>query len=1195
MSRRRGKNSNHAPRLRGIRRGGSSSEEHTYIYYELRCKTPVTLVPFIANMKKLVQLVGLWTRRQVQKLKGDHNCLAVRCRHREIQRLNGLVVRLSQVGIVPDDAAGRRVYLGAPFSPHFTLTGFQDLRMRVERGEYGAAPERKGGGNGRSPRNTRRSGQLGVDVDALLKQFPFHHWEQYRPDARQGRADPRCEYRGPPDNINLMLLVVINVPVLCAPITCSQSERAWLHIYVATNEERTSAPVYTVLTDKYTFTLLPPDFYWRTVKWGVSKQLSSNHSIKRKQQCLETASPPNEFAKYSAVHTRRTQQEPVTRVEPEETECIAATHERVARQPLHTCCDVNFTTVFNWPILYPLFDWKHEAPEMGLCFIGYCMHERLFRHCICKYSVALSTSRDEETMSRGATCDPQRRVDDQVKYRRFTIEREREREDATSGVQFSRAIARAFGALCAMRRAVCPSRYYALSTRSAAAVTCMANVPLPSYPLSFCDLLTAMGVMSHSCVQHRFPERARFDYRNSCVFGFLCFSEITAGAPWNPHKVTADGASYADQLKTGRNRSRPEVFGKSWKTEIRLVGLRLERGSSQTHCLYKSHSRLPGPLELMERKHPITCIVLYRIGTRQMPSMKPTRARKLASLASKMASLDRKVLERRSPISARYSTDQLVAQPIGNMLQYATGAAANEQTAEALVYTGLWSLAYMSLNSRNFPIPNNRVQTIGSFYLAYDVPTLLANDAILAACAAGVSHGFVSLLYCQVSPVKTQDPFPKPRTANQRTSTLTTKNPPRRVVSVCVFLSTPWFYVNDSLLLYYFSLSCNIEFCHMITTVVLYSITREKFASSIACTLDSTVLCTNMPIPTAHWLSTFTVEDDNWTPRIGRKEVQCWDTEIGCVQPARSVFLILSLWAVRTRSPPTKANRAQYPAGQPNFRKCQSCQTIPLVDGSSRRSPVSPDPPFRHRSIFTPITLIGSQDLAVKNRPNLFTDSLRGQILFRRDWKNSQREENDAQNTWEKSLNFAFIGCCPTPGSYGIRNVFPCKSAIGSEACRAGLISCDPIAKRPDYSLLTKVNLVRFPAGSPSYFRMGKPCRTMLLVGGFPRGSPVSPALAFGRCSILTSINPYRPSGPRCGRGTGNAKCAHGLKECGDISGCLRHERGEVQQLTRNRHSSRKCLHEVATVWNEPARPSKTLRCYRLPATPSREVPTGCS
>ncbi|KAJ8898115.1 hypothetical protein PR048_003475 [Dryococelus australis] len=45
------------------------------------------------------------------------------------------------------------------------------------------------------------------------------------------------------------------------------------------------------------------------------------------------------------------------------------------------------------------------------------------------------------------------------------------------------------------------------------------------------------------------------------------------------------------------------------------------------------------------------------------------------------------------------------------------------------------------------------------------------------------------------------------------------------------------------------------------------------------------------------------------------------------------------------------------------------------------------------------------------------------------------------------SLRRVFIGCCPTPGSYGIRKVFSCKSAIGSEASRAGLINCDPIAK----------------------------------------------------------------------------------------------------------------------------------------------------
>ncbi|KAJ8881856.1 hypothetical protein PR048_018342 [Dryococelus australis] len=53
------------------------------------------------------------------------------------------------------------------------------------------------------------------------------------------------------------------------------------------------------------------------------------------------------------------------------------------------------------------------------------------------------------------------------------------------------------------------------------------------------------------------------------------------------------------------------------------------------------------------------------------------------------------------------------------------------------------------------------------------------------------------------------------------------------------------------------------------------------------------------------------------------------------------------------RSPPTKANRAQYPVGSPEFRKWGSFWTMPLVSGFSRGSPVSPAPSFRRCSIFT--------------------------------------------------------------------------------------------------------------------------------------------------------------------------------------------------------------------------------------------------
>ncbi|KAJ8868188.1 hypothetical protein PR048_031997 [Dryococelus australis] len=59
--------------------------------------------------------------------------------------------------------------------------------------------------------------------------------------------------------------------------------------------------------------------------------------------------------------------------------------------------------------------------------------------------------------------------------------------------------------------------------------------------------------------------------------------------------------------------------------------------------------------------------------------------------------------------------------------------------------------------------------------------------------------------------------------------------------------------------------------------------------------------------------------------------------------------------------------------GHPDFRKWESCQTMPLVCGFSRGCPVLPAPSFWCLSILTSIILIGSQDIAVKSRPSLFT------------------------------------------------------------------------------------------------------------------------------------------------------------------------------------------------------------------------------
>ncbi|KAJ8866750.1 hypothetical protein PR048_032611 [Dryococelus australis] len=60
------------------------------------------------------------------------------------------------------------------------------------------------------------------------------------------------------------------------------------------------------------------------------------------------------------------------------------------------------------------------------------------------------------------------------------------------------------------------------------------------------------------------------------------------------------------------------------------------------------------------------------------------------------------------------------------------------------------------------------------------------------------------------------------------------------------------------------------------------------------------------------------------------------------------------------------------------------------------------------------------------------------------------------------------------------------------------------VTERLALSPATKANRVQSPAGSPD-FCTWESC-TMPLVGGFPRGSPVSPALSFRRCSMLTSI-----------------------------------------------------------------------------------------
>ncbi|KAJ8891814.1 hypothetical protein PR048_004368 [Dryococelus australis] len=150
---------------------------------------------------------------------------------------------------------------------------------------------------------------------------------------------------------------------------------------------------------------------------------------------------------------------------------------------------------------------------------------------------------------------------------------------------------------------------------------------------------------------------------------------------------------------------------------------------------------------------------------------------------------------------------------------------------------------------------------------------------------------------------------------------------------------------------------------------------------------------------------------------------------------ASSTFQILvafgQIFYLHARLPPRRTGFEPRP-GHRIFRKWESCRTMPLVGRFSRGSPVSsaPPPQFRRCSIFTSVTLLVSQDLAVKSHPNLFTHSL-----------------------------------------YRIHH------------------TCVMLSQE-NYSPTVQASRVRSPAKSPPYFRT----EIAPLVGGFSRAYPVAPS-----------------------------------------------------------------------------------------------------
>ncbi|KAJ8873476.1 hypothetical protein PR048_024294 [Dryococelus australis] len=99
------------------------------------------------------------------------------------------------------------------------------------------------------------------------------------------------------------------------------------------------------------------------------------------------------------------------------------------------------------------------------------------------------------------------------------------------------------------------------------------------------------------------------------------------------------------------------------------------------------------------------------------------------------------------------------------------------------------------------------------------------------------------------------------------------------------------------------------------------------------------------------------------------------------------------------------------------------------------------------------------------------------------------------ESLYQGAIQFAFVvSLCLGTLRYSVCLLPSFQSSDG--AAVAERLACSPP---------TKANRVQSPAVSPD-FRMWKSCRTMPSVSGFSRGSPVSSALSFRRCSILTSI-----------------------------------------------------------------------------------------
>ncbi|KAJ8877817.1 hypothetical protein PR048_022275 [Dryococelus australis] len=210
-----------------------------------------------------------------------------------------------------------------------------------------------------------------------------------------------------------------------------------------------------------------------------------------------------------------------------------------------------------------------------------------------------------------------------------------------------------------------------------------------------------------------------------------------------------------------------------------------------------------------------------------------------------------------------------------------------------------------------------------------------------------------------------------------------------------------------------------------------------------------------------------------------------------------NIFISLSIRATvaerLARSPLTKANLVQSPSGSPDFRKWESCRTMPLVGGFSWGYPVSPTPSLRVHDVHTnKILSQGSRKCSLYREQPIQSSQgslprASSAVISSRKWfttgtlgsANTRAHVGRWEGVERRAQGTDFL----VPRR--VRAECP-REASGFDSRRA----CNPPS----------------PPGSPP--RTRESCRTVALVGGVFSGIFASLALAFRSCFMLTSLHP---------------------------------------------------------------------------------------